>query len=317
MIAFIFPGQGSQQVGMGKALAAAFDVCREAFEEADAALGEPISCLCFDGPEDQLMLTANTQPAILTMSVAVDRLLRSRGHAPAYLAGHSLGEYSAHVAAGTIGFADALRIVRRRGEYMQAAVPVGEGAMAAVLGLDHNGVEQACREVANGEVVSAANWNAPGQVTIAGTAAAVARAGVRARELGARRVMPLPVSAPFHCALMQPAEERLAPELRALVSATPSVPVVANVDAEPKRTAPEAIEALVQQVSAPVQWASVVEQLVAEGVTTVIEAGPGRVLSGLVRKIDRSLTIANVQDPESLEVAEEVLGRARVAGAAR
>ena len=317
MIAFVFPGQGSQQVGMGKALAATFDVCRETFAEADAALGESISHLCFEGPGDQLMLTANTQPAILTMSVAVDRLLRSRGHIPAFLAGHSLGEYSAHVAAGTIGFADALRIVRRRGEYMQAAVPVGEGAMAAVLGLDHDGVEQACQEVANGEVVSAANWNAPGQVTIAGTVAAVARAGVRARELGARRVMPLPVSAPFHCALMKPAEERLAPELRALVSATPAVPVVANVDAEPKRTAPEAIEALVRQVSAPVQWASVVERLVAEGVTTVIEAGPGRVLSGLIRKIDRSLTLANVQDPESLEAAEEVLGRAVGAGAPR
>ena len=314
MIAFVFPGQGSQQVGMGKSLAGAFDVCREAFAEADAALGEPISRLSFEGPEDQLTLTANTQPAILAMSVAVDRLLRSRGHEPAFLAGHSLGEYSAHVAAGTIGFADALRIVRRRGEYMQAAVPVGEGAMAAVIGLDRDGVEQACREAADGEVVSAANWNAPGQVTIAGAAAAVARAGTRARELGARRVIPLPVSAPFHCALMQPAEERLAPELRALVSATPAVPVVANVDAEPKRTAPDAIEALVRQVSAPVLWKSVVERLLAEGVTAVIEAGPGRVLSGLVGKIDRSLAVANVQDPQSLEAAERVLdgaGRAQ------
>ena len=186
--------------------------------------------------------------------------------------------------------------------------------MAAVIGLDRDGVEQACREAADGEVVSAANWNAPGQVTIAGAAAAVARAGTRARELGARRVIPLPVSAPFHCALMQPAEERLAPELRALVSATPAVPVVANVDAEPKRTAPDAIEALVRQVSAPVLWKSVVERLLAEGVTAVIEAGPGRVLSGLVRKIDRSLAVANVQDPQSLEAAERVLdgaGRAQ------
>lgn len=317
MIAFVFPGQGSQQVGMGRALAETFDVCRETFAEADAALGEPISRLCFEGPEEQLTLTANTQPAILAMSVAVDRLLRSRGNEPAFLAGHSLGEYSAHVAAGTLGFADALRIVRRRGEYMQAAVPVGEGAMSAVIGLGRDGVEQACREAANGDVVSAANWNAPGQVTIAGSAAAVARAGARARELGARRVMPLPVSAPFHCALMRPAEERLAPELRALVSEAPSVPVVANVDAEPKRTAHEAIEALVRQVSAPVQWTLVVERLAAEGVTTLIEAGPGRVLSGLSRKIDRSLTVANVQDPASLEAAEAALNGAGRPGADR
>ena len=310
MMAFVFPGQGSQRVGMGRALAEAFDVCGETFAEADAALGEPISRLCFDGPEDQLTLTANTQPAILTMSMAVDRLLRSRGHEPAFLAGHSLGEYSAQVAAGTIGFADALRIVRRRGEYMQMAVPVGEGAMAAVLGLDPDSVEQACREAADGDVISPANWNAPGQVTIAGTAAAVARAGARARELGARRVMPLPVSAPFHCALMQPAKERLTPELRALVVANPAVPVVANVDAEPKRTGPEAIDALIRQVSAPVQWEAVVRRLAAEGVTTVVEAGPGRVLSGLVRKIDRALTVVSVEDPESLDAAEATLATA-------
>ncbi len=317
MIAFVFPGQGSQRVGMGRALAEAFAVCREAFAEADAALGEPISRLCFDGPEDQLTLTANTQPAILAMSMAVDRLLRSRGHEPAFLAGHSLGEYSAQVAAGTIGFADALRIVRRRGEYMQMAVPVGKGAMAAVLGLDADGVEQACREAADGEVVSPANWNAPGQVTIAGTAAAVERTASRARELGARRVMPLPVSAPFHCALMQPAEARLAPELHALVVANPAVPVVANVDAEPKRTGPEAIDALIRQVSAPVQWEAVVRRLAAEGVTTVVEAGPGRVLSGLIRKIDRTLTVVNVEDPDSLNAAEGALATARASEAGR
>ena len=310
MIAFVFPGQGSQRVGMGRALAETFDVCGETFAEADAALGEPISRLCFDGPEDQLTRTANTQPAILTMSMAVDRLLRSRGHEPAFLAGHSLGEYSAQVAAGTIGFADALRIVRRRGEYMQMAVPVGEGAMAAVLGLDADSVEQACREAADGDVVSPANWNAPGHVTIAGTAAAVARAGARARELGARRVVPLPVSAPFHCALMQPAEERLAPELRALVVANPAVPVVANVDAELKRTGPEAIDALIRQVSAPVQWEAVVRRLAAGGVTTVVEAGPGRVLSGLVRRIDRALTMVSVEDPESFNAAEATLATA-------
>ena len=307
MIAFVFPGQGSQRVGMGKALAAAFPVCRRTFEEADEALGEPISRLCFDGPEDRLALTRNTQPAVLAASVAVDRLLRSRGHAPVFLAGHSLGEYSAHVAAGTFGLADALRTVRRRGVYMQEAVPVGEGAMAAVLGLPAERVAQACAEAAGGQVVSAANLNAPGQVAIAGHAAAVERAGARAKALGARRVLPLPVSAPFHCALMQPARERLAPELRALVAADPAVPVVANVDAEPKRTGPDAIEALVRQVSAPVRWEAVVRRLAADGVTTFVEAGPGGVLSGLIRKIDRSVRAACVHDPASLEAAEAML----------
>ena len=307
MIAFVFPGQGSQRVGMGKALAAAFPVCRRTFEEADEALGEPISRLCFDGPEDRLALTRNTQPAVLAAGVAVDRLLRSRGHAPVFLAGHSLGEYSAHVAAGTFGLADALRTVRRRGVYMQEAVPVGEGAMAAVLGLPAERVAQACAEAAGGQVVSAANLNAPGQVAIAGHAAAVERAGARAKALGARRVLPLPVSAPFHCALMQPARERLAPELRALVAADPAVPVVANVDAEPKRTGPDAIEALVRQVSAPVRWEAVVRRLAADGVTTFVEAGPGGVLSGLIRKIDRSVRAVCVHDPASLEAAEAML----------
>ncbi|MYD88522.1 MAG: ACP S-malonyltransferase [Acidobacteria bacterium] len=307
MIAFVFPGQGSQRVGMGRALCETFPVCRQTFEEADEALGDPISRLCFDGPEEQLALTRNTQPAVLAASVAVDRLLRSRGHAPAFLAGHSLGEYSAHVAAGTLGLADALRTVRRRGTYMQEAVTVGEGAMAAVLGLPAERVSQACAEVADGQVVSAANLNAPGQVAIAGHAAAVERAGLRARALGARRVMPLPVSAPFHCALMKPAEERLAPELRALVVADPAAPVVANVDAEPKRTGREAVEALIRQVSAPVRWEDVVRRLVADGVTTFIEVGPGGVLSGLIRKIDRSVSATCVHDPSSLESAETTL----------
>lgn len=307
MIAFVFPGQGSQRVGMGRALCETYPVCRQTFEEADEALGDPISRLCFDGPEEQLALTRNTQPAVLAASVAVDRLLRSRGHAPAFLAGHSLGEYSAHVAAGTLGLADALRTVRRRGTYMQEAVPVGEGAMAAVLGLPAERVSQACAEVADGQVVSAANLNAPGQVAIAGHAAAVERAGLRARALGARRVMPLPVSAPFHCALMKPAEERLAPDLRALVVADPAAPVVANVDAEPKRTGREAVEALIRQVSAPVRWEDVVRRLVADGVTTFIEVGPGGVLSGLIRKIDRSVSATCVHDPSSLESAETTL----------
>ena len=222
VIAFVFPGQGSQRVGMGQALAEAFPECRAVFDEADEALGEPLSRVCFEGPDEQLRLTENTQPAILTVSVAAARLLASRGIAPAMAAGHSLGEYSAHVAAGTLAFADAVRTVRRRGRYMQEAVPVGQGAMAAILGLDGAAVAQACAEAAEGDVVAPANLNAPGQVVIAGTAAAVARAGERAKALGAKRVVPLPVSAPFHCALMQPAQDRLAPELRALPLQAPS-----------------------------------------------------------------------------------------------
>jgi [acyl-carrier-protein] S-malonyltransferase len=303
MIAFVFPGQGAQKVGMGKALADAFPICRETFEEADAALGEALSTLCFEGPEDRLLLTEYTQPAILAVSTAAARLARSRGLVPAFAAGHSLGEYSAHVAAGTLSFADALRTVRRRGQYMQEAVPVGEGAMAAVLGLDAEGVARACEAAADGQIVSPANLNAPGQVVIAGHAPAVARAGEQAKALGAKRVIPLAVSAPFHCALMRPAEERLAPELRALKTADPAFPVVANVDAEPKRDARSAIEALVRQVSCPVRWEDVVRRLVAEGVRTFVELGPGTVLAGLIKKIDRTVTVASVQDEAGLEAA--------------
>jgi [acyl-carrier-protein] S-malonyltransferase len=306
LIAFIFPGQGSQAVGMGKAVADMFPICRATFDEADAALGDSISSLCFDGPADRLTLTENTQPAILTVSVAIWRLLDSRGFAPAFMAGHSLGEYSAHVAAGTIAFADAVRIVRRRGRYMQEAVPVGTGAMAAVLGLDAERVAEACGEAAQGDVVSPANLNAPGQVVIAGSRDAVARAGDRAKQLGAKRVVPLPVSAPFHCALMKPAEERLAPELRALAVSNPRVAVVANVDAEPKRDGASAIEALVQQVSRPVRWEDSVRRLAAEGVRTYVEVGPGSVLSGLVRKIDREATVLNVESPEGLAAVESL-----------
>ena len=309
MIAFVFPGQGSQQVGMGEALAAQYPVCRETFEEADDALGEPLSRLCFEGPADALTLTANTQPAVLAVSVAVYRLLASRGARPEMLAGHSLGEYSAHVAAGTLSFADALRTVRRRGRYMQEAVPVGDGAMAAVLGLDADAVAQACADAAEGEVVSAANLNAPGQVVIAGARTAVARAGARARELGARRVLPLPVSAPFHCALMQPAQARLEPELRSLVASDPDVPVVANVDAEPKRDAASAVDALVAQVSAPVRWEAVVRRLAASGVKLYVEVGPGAVLTGLIRKIDRRFDAVSVGDPEGVAAWEARLAR--------
>ena len=311
MIAFVFPGQGSQAVGMGKALSEAYPVCRETFVEADDALGEPLSRLCFEGPADALTLTANTQPAVLAVSVAVYRLLVSRGVRADLLAGHSLGEYSAHVAAGTLSFADALRTVRRRGQYMQEAVPVGAGAMAAVLGLDADRVAQACTEAAAGEVVSPANLNAPGQVVIAGASDAVARAGARARELGARRVLPLPVSAPFHCALMAPAQQRLEPDLRGLVVADPALPVVANVDAEPKRDAAAAIDALVAQVSAPVRWEAVVQRLAALGARLYVEAGPGAVLGGLIRKIDRGAAAFSVGDPDGVARLEAHLAAAK------
>jgi [acyl-carrier-protein] S-malonyltransferase len=306
MIAFIFPGQGSQKVGMGKVLADSFPVCRETFEEADEALGEPISRLCFDGPDDRLMLTENAQPAILAVSTAVSRLLASRGITPAFVAGHSLGEYSAHVAAGTISFPDALRIVRRRGRYMQEAVPVGEGAMAAILGLDAERVEEACRDAASGEVVSPANFNAPGQIVIAGSKAAVARAGERARAFGARKIVALPVSAPFHCALMQPAADRLADELRALDARDPRVPVVANVDAEPRRDGASSIDALIRQIASPVRWDDVVRRLAFEGVRTYVEAGPGAVLSGLVRKIDRDAQVVGVEDGRGVDAIGEL-----------
>ena len=292
---------------MGKALAEAFPICRDTFAQADEALGEPLSRLVFEGPEDGLMLTENTQPAILAVSTAACRILESRGVTPAFVAGHSLGEYSANVAAGTFGFGDALRIVRRRGRYMQEAVPVGEGAMAAILGLDAEQVAQVCAESANGDVVAPANLNGGGQIVIAGTRDAVKRAGERAKALGAKRVVALTVSAPFHCALLKPAEARLAPELRALSTRNPRVPVVANVDAEPKRDAAAAIEALVRQVSAPVQWEAVVERLASEGVTTYVEVGPGTVLSGLVRKIHRHATSVSFGSPDDLAAVESAI----------
>jgi [acyl-carrier-protein] S-malonyltransferase len=301
MIAFIFPGQGSQKVGMGQAFAEADPIARATFAEADAALASPLSRLCFEGPEDELKLTENTQPAILTVSVAIARVLDARGWRPDFYAGHSLGEYSAHVAAGTFAFGDAVRTVRNRGRYMQEAVPVGTGAMAAILGLDGDAVAAACAEAAGGEVVSPANLNGAGQVVIAGAKAAVERAGAAAKARGAKRVVPLPVSAPFHCALMKPAEDRLAPELRALAVQAPRCPVVANVDAEPKRDGAAAVEALVRQVSGAVQWEAVVRRLASEGVRTYVEVGPGTVLAGLVRKIDREARVASLEDPAGLD----------------
>jgi len=292
---------------MGKALADAYPICQQTFQEADAALGEPLSRIIFGGPEDRLTLTENTQPAILTVSIAAYRLLESRGIKPAFVAGHSLGEYSANVAAGTFSFADALRLVRRRGRFMQEAVPVGEGAMAAIIGLEADAVAQACAEAANGQVVVPANLNGGGQVVIAGARDAVARASERAKTMGARRAIPLPVSAPFHCALMQPAQDRLAPELRAVAAHDPRVPVIANVDAEPKRDRSAAVEALVRQVSAPVRWEAVVQRLASEGVTTYVEVGPGTALSGMVKRIHREAAVLNIDKPDDLTAIESRL----------
>ena len=306
-IAFVFPGQGSQKVGMGQALADAFPESRAVFDEADAAAGFALSALCFLGPEEDLRLTTNTQPAILATSIAALRALEARGVRPDFVAGHSLGEYSAIVAAQGLPLADAVAAVRRRGQYMQEAVPVGAGAMAAILNLAPEAVAQACAEAAEGEVVSPANLNCPGQIVIAGHAGAVARAMERCKAAGAKRALPLPVSAPFHCALMQPAQERMAADLAALPFHDLAVPLVCNVDARRVRTAAEVRDGLVRQVSGAVRWQESVELLVREGVSTFVEIGPGTVLSGLVKKIHRDARVLNVEGPQSLEQTAEAL----------
>jgi [acyl-carrier-protein] S-malonyltransferase len=313
-IAFVFPGQGSQKVGMGKALADAFPEARAVFDEVDAALGIPLSFMCFNGPEPDLQLTTNTQPAILATSIAAWRALEPRvpgGARGAFVAGHSLGEYSALVAAGTIALADAAVAVRRRGQYMQEAVPVGVGAMAAILGLDLPAVEIACREAAQGQVVAPANINSPGQVVIAGHKDAVDRAILAAKAAGAKRAIPLPVSAPFHCDLMMPAQQRLAHDLSVVAFRDPAPPLVNNADARVVITADDCREGLVRQVSAPVRWMEAVQVLAAQGVDTVIEVGPATVLTGLVKKIDKGLRVMNVEDPASLEATIAALAEAR------
>ena len=302
-IAFLFPGQGSQAVGMGRELAERFPVAAETFAEADAALGFPLSKLCFEGPEETLRLTENTQPAIMAVSVAAARVLAAHGVEPELAAGHSLGEWSAHAIAGTLSFADALRAVQARGAAMQKAVPAGEGAMAAILQLDAAQVAEACEEAARGTglVVQAANLNSPNQTVISGAAAAVEKAAALCKATGARRTVMLPVSAPFHCALMQPAQEEVARVLAGLTMHDPRIPVAANVTCSLVTTADAARDALIRQVTGAVRWVDCMTALKAAGANLFIEVGPGKVLCGLLKQIDPELKSLNVEDAASLE----------------
>ena len=308
MIAYIFPGQGSQQPGMGKDLAEKFTAAREIFEEADDALGFALSELCFNGPAEQLQLTENTQPAILTVSIAALRAMQSQGlPEPSFVAGHSLGEYSALVAAGSLSLRDAVRTVRARGRFMQDAVPVGTGAMAAILGADLAVVNAACEEAAQGQVCSAANINSASQVVIAGDATAIDRAILILKDRGAKRAVKLNVSAPFHCSLMQPAQERLAVELNKISFENAATPVVTNVTATAEQDGNQLRQSSVQQVSRTVRWLESVEFLISQGVQTFVEVGPGKVLSGLIRQIDRNVRNVNVEDESSLRAARDIL----------
>jgi len=309
-LAFIFPGQGSQSAGMGRSLFEAFPSSRAVFESVDEALGEKLSRLCFEGPEEALKLTANTQPAILTVSAAALAVLSERGVKPDLVAGHSLGEYSALVAVGALTAAEAARSVRARGTFMQEAVPAGRGAMAAVLGLEPARVRVICESVAaaTGEVCSPANYNDPAQTVIAGDAGAVEKAGAELKAAGAKRVVPLPVSAPFHCALMAPVKPRLEAVLRQVSFKEPAVPVVTNVEAKANRATDRIVPLLLAQVTSPVRWIDCVHELARLGATRMIEVGPGNVLSGLVKRIDKAIEVHHVGDPESLHRALKALG---------
>ncbi|MFA7403511.1 MAG: ACP S-malonyltransferase [Pelobacteraceae bacterium] len=302
--AFIFPGQGSQYSGMGKELADTFTVARQLFEEADDVLGFKLSDLCFTGSGDDLKLTANTQPAILTASIAVLKVVQQEtGLKADYVAGHSLGEFSALVCSGALSFADAVRTVRSRGMFMQDAVPVGTGTMAAILGVESDVLEQICREAAEGEVVSPANFNSPGQIVIAGAVAAVERAIEIAKGRGFRKAMLLPVSAPFHCALMKPAADRLAEVLAPIIVDEITIPVIANVDAAPNSLKDRVKPLLVSQVCSPVLWEQSVNAMCALGVTKFVELGPGKVLSGLVKRINKEAELANIEDVAGINAA--------------
>jgi [acyl-carrier-protein] S-malonyltransferase len=310
-VAFVFPGQASQYPGMGRELAEKYSAARAVFDEADKALGFSISKLCFEGSEEELKQTANTQPAILTCSVAFYRVAAEKGLQPDFVAGHSLGEYSALVAAGALRFADAVQLVRKRGTYMQEAVPHGKGAMAAVMGISHAVVAEACHRAAENEICSAATLNSPEQTVISGHAGAVKRATEIASQLGAKRAVMLPVSAPFHSALMMPAQEKLAVELAKVEFSNLRVPLVTNVDADTIEKGEEARNALVRQVSMPVRWEESVRLMIEEGVNTFVEVGPGRVLAGLLRQIERSVATLNVEDEKSLATTMEKISAAK------
>lgn len=305
--AFLFPGQGSQSAGMGLLLAERFPAARAVFEEADDALGFPISKLCFEGPDEDLKRTENTQPALLTVSTAAFRVLEELGYRPEVVAGHSLGEYSALVAAGSLSFKDAVRLVRKRGQYMQEAVPLGMGAMAALLKLPEGKLDEVLGQAADGEVVTAANLNSPDQIVIAGHAGAVGRAMELAKSAGAKRAVLLPVSAPFHCPLMKPAQERLRSDLEGTEFRDLNVPLINNWQAREIRTGNEAREGLLQQIPNPVRWTDSIRQMVNMGVTRFVEVGPGAVLSGLCRQIQPSLQGAKFGDPADLEKVQDAL----------